>query len=106
MADHDKFEKLNVQIVAIGATNPFSQKTFADSLKLPYPLLSDHPHQKVIQQYGVQKHVGEAKRPMAKGSYFLVDKNGVIRGKWMNPPGELFPNDTFLKAARELEERS
>ena len=48
----------------------------------------------------------EAKRPMAKGSYFLVDKNGVIRGKWMNPPGELFPNDTFLKAARELEERS
>ncbi len=102
MADHSEFEKLNIQVVAIGASNPFSQKTFANSLKLPYPLLSDHPNQKVIQQYGVQKHVGDAKRPVAKGSYFLVDKDGVIRGKWIPPAGTLFPNDVLLKAAREL----
>jgi len=35
MADHSKFEALNVQVLAMGGTNPFSQKTFADSMKLP-----------------------------------------------------------------------
>lgn len=106
MVDNEKFEKLNVQLLAISASNPFSQKTFADSLKFPYPLLSDHPNLKIIQQYGVLKHIGEAKRPVAKGAYFLIDKDGVIRGKWMNPPGEIFPNDPFLEKAREIAESS
>ena len=106
MVDHSKFEKLNVQLVAISASNPFSQKTFADSLHLSYPLLSDYPDLKVIRQYDVMKHVGEAKRPMAQGTYFLVDKQGIVRGKWINPPKEVFPNDPFLKVARELEEKS
>ncbi len=92
--------------VGIGASNPFSQKTFAASLKLSYPLLSDHPNQKVIQAYGVQKRIGNAERPVAKGSFFLVGKDGIIRGKWLPPAGELFPNDALLDAAQELEERS
>jgi peroxiredoxin len=103
MADHSKFEALHVQVLAISASNPFSQKTYADSLKLPYPLLSDHPDLQVIRQYDVLTYEDETKRPVAKGSYFLVDKAGVIRGKWMNPPGELFPNELLLQAAQEVE---
>lgn len=106
MADHDKFDKLNVQVVGIGASNPFSQKTFAASLKLSFPLLSDYPDQKVIQAYGVEKRIGDAKRPVAKGSFFLIDKDGIIRGKWLPPAGEVFPNDALLDAARQLEQRS
>jgi peroxiredoxin len=107
MVDYGKFEKLNVQLLAIGASNPFSQKTFADSMQLPYPLLSDYPDLKVIRQYGVLTHKGEAKRPMAKGSYFLIDKEGILRGVWMHPEGmEVFPSDPFLQMARELEEKS
>jgi peroxiredoxin len=93
-------------VLAIGASNSFSQKTYADSLKLPYPLLSDHPDLKVIRQYDVLTYEGEAKRPVAKGSYFLVDKAGIVRGKWMNPPGEIFSNEPLLKAAQEIEGRS
>jgi AhpC/TSA family len=52
MADYSKFEALNVQILGISSNIPFSQKTFADSLKLPYPLLSDAPDLKVIRNYG------------------------------------------------------
>ena len=51
MADYDAFEKLNIQLLAISSSNPFSQKMFAASLKLPYPLLSDHPDLEVIQRY-------------------------------------------------------
>jgi peroxiredoxin len=52
-ADYSKFQDLNVQILGISADNPFAQKTFADSLKLPYPLLSDFPDRKVIRSYGI-----------------------------------------------------
>lgn len=94
-----------MELLGISASNPFSQKTFADSLKLPYPLLSDFPDMEVIRNYDVLKHVGEAKRPMAKPSYFLIDKQGIVRGKWMQTSPDVFPNDTFLEVARELEKK-
>jgi peroxiredoxin len=107
MVDYDKFEALNVQVIGIGASNPFSQKTFAASLKLPYPLLSDYPDLEVIRKYGVLNHIGEAKRPVAKGSYFLIDKQGVVRGKWMHPKDmDVFPSDPFIELAQQLEGKS
>ena len=102
MVDHSQFEKLNVQLLAISADNPFSQKMFARSLRLSYPILSDYPDLTIIQHYGVLQRIGQANRPMAEGSYFLVDTHGIIRGKWMNPRGEVVPNDTFLKAMHEI----
>lgn len=108
MVDNEKFEKLHVQLVAIGGSNPFSQKTFADSVKLTYPLVSDYPDLKVIQQYGMLQYVGEAKQPMARPSFFLIDKQGIIRGVWLPEveEGRIFPSDPFLEAARELEQKS
>ena len=59
----------------------------------------------MIRNYDVLMHVGEAKRPIAKPMYFLIDKQGIVRGKWMNPPKEVFPNDPFLEIAQELEKK-
>lgn len=78
-----------------------SQKTFADSLKLRYPLLSDYPDMKVMRKYGVLIRIGEEKRPMAQPSYFLIDKQGIVRGTWSQTTKDVFPSDTFLKTARE-----
>ncbi len=104
MVDHRQFEKLNVQILAISADATFSQKMFAKSMELNYPLLSDHPHLKTIRKFDVLKHIGEAKRPIARGSYFLIDKEGIVRGKWMgHGPGNVFPSETILQVAREIE---
>jgi thioredoxin-dependent peroxiredoxin len=104
MVDHGTFEALHVQLLAISANNRFSQQMFAASLHLPFPLISDHPDLTVIQHYGVLKHLGEAHQPVARGAVFLVDKRGVIRGKWLRPPGEVFPNDELLEAAHALGE--
>ena len=101
MANHRAFEKLGVQLVGISASTSFSQKMFATSLNLSYPLLSDHPDLDVIRRYDIMKRIGEAKQPVARGSYFLIDKNGIVRGKWINPPGEVFPNTILLKAAED-----
>lgn len=103
MVDYSKFQERNVQLLGVAGSNPFSQKTFADSMKLPYPLLSDYPDLKVIRRYGVLKRIGEAKRPVARGAYFLIDKEGIVRGRWYNPPKVVFPSEPFLKAAREIE---
>ena len=103
MVDHEKFAKLDVQILGISGMNTFSQKMFAASMDLPYPLLSDYPDLKMIQLYGLLTHVGQARQPVAQGSYLLIDKQGMIRGKWLKPSGEVFPNANLLKAASEIE---
>jgi peroxiredoxin len=68
--------------------------------------LSDYPDLNVIKQYEILQYVGEAKTPMAKGSTFLIDKQGVIRGKWMGESGVVLPNETILGVAKELQNKS
>jgi peroxiredoxin len=72
----------------------FSQQTFADSLKLPYPLLSDFPERKVIRSYGVLNE----KSMNANRSFFLIDPQGVIRQKWIieNPGTTVVYSPTLL----------
>jgi peroxiredoxin len=97
--DYSKFQDLNVQILGISANSPFSQKTFADSLKLPYPLLSDFPDLKVIQQYtGLQ----DLKVTAARRAFFLLDQQGVIRGRWFGEALAVLPSEPILDKAREI----
>jgi peroxiredoxin len=107
-ADYSRFQELNVQILAISANNPFSQKTFAASLELPYPLLSDM-YLQAIRAYGVVYGSTGAKVEYsglegrgAGRSFFLVDQEGIVRGKWIGEDMAVFPNEPLLKAAQEL----
>ena len=102
--DYSKFHELNVQILGISANNAFSQSTFADSLALPYPLLSDYPDLKVIREYGVLQHyVLDPDRLRARRAFFLIDKEGVVQGKWLpEKQAALFESDPMLQRAREL----
>ena len=74
---------------------PFSQQTFAESLKLPYPLLSDFPEAKVTRSYGVFND----KTLLAVRSFFLIDPQGIIRRKWMieNDATTVVYSDTLLR---------
>jgi peroxiredoxin len=102
--DYDKFHELNVQVLALSANNLFSQQTFADSLQLPYPLLSDYPDLKVIRDYGVlQYYVVDPSRLTARRAFFLIDKEGIVQGKWLpEKQAVLFASDPILQRAREL----
>jgi peroxiredoxin len=78
----------------------FSQQTFAESLKLPFPLLSDFPERKVIRAYGVLNE-----RTMnAHRSFFLVDPQGTVRKKWIveNGPTTVVYSDTLLRDIQEV----
>ena len=85
--------------MAISANVAFSQKAFADFLKLPFPLLSDFPDMKTIQAYGVYN----AERKLALRSYFIVDKEGVVRYKRVLKQGEdLIPNEALIAEVKKL----
>ena len=77
----------------------FSQKAFADFLKLNYPLLSDFPDGKTTQAYGVFN----AERKLAMRSYFIVDKDGVVRYKKIVAPKEpLVSNDALIEEVKKI----
>jgi peroxiredoxin len=99
-ADYSTFEALNVQILGISANNPFSQKTFADSLQLPFPLLSDLPALKVIRSYGGLSQ--EYELTIAQRWFVLVDLHGIVRGQWRGTSKDVLPSDMILKAVREV----
>ncbi len=106
-ADYSKFQQLNIQILGISGNNLFSQKTFADSLQLPYPLLSDRSL-KVAKAYGVVYGTTEGKNSPdleglgAKRSFFLVDRQGIVRGRWIGEDLAVFSTEELLKAAGEI----
>ena len=105
---------MNVQVLGISADHPFAQQTFAESLQLPYPLLSDFPDLQVIRHYGVlwPHQIGPLRdgnvlvdhRPntAARRAFFLVDQQGIVRGKWLVENNAFFPSDEMLKVAREM----
>lgn len=107
---HQKdFETLGVQLLGISAEPTFAQQTFASSVKLPYPLLSD-VKEEVIKRYGVvygtiPGYKVEYPQDVGKGAarvFFLIDLQGIVRGRWWGEDLAVFPTETLIKAAREL----
>lgn len=100
--NYSEFQDLNVKVLGISADFTFSQKTFADSLQLPYPLLSDAPDLTVIHSYGVVQRIGDPGRLFPERAFFLIDAEGIVRGKWLGTNDDVFPSEPILKLAREL----
>ena len=102
-ADHTKLEALNVQVLAISSDSTFALKTQSDSLKLPYPLLSDRPP-KTIQRYGVMA----PDNVRALRAFFLIDEQGILRKQWLlGVAGDdiVFSTEPVLKAIQELKSK-
>ena len=84
----------------MAASATFPQQTFAESLKLPFPLLSDFPDRKVIRAYGILNE----RTMTAIRTFFLIDPQGMIRKKWVlaNPGTDVVYSNTILQGIREV----
>jgi peroxiredoxin len=117
MVDFDAFKELDVEILGISVDDTFSQKTFADSLELPFPLLSD-ADAKVTHLYAAERLLKagtdltpvmapgtgiklKKDRIIATQAFFLIDKQGVLRGRWL-PGIEHMTSEKILKMVRHL----
>src|SRR3989442_2104557 len=101
--DYRAFKALGLQVLGIAAEHAFSQKPFADSLDLPYPLLSDYPALKVIQRYtGLQPHPSDPHRQAARRTLVLIDIQGIVRWQWQGETNDAFTSARILQQGQEM----
>ena len=99
-ADTQKFADLNVQIIAISSDSPFALKTYADSVKIQFPLLSDQGLQ-TIRRYEVLA----PDNVRALRAFFLIDEQGMLRKQWLlGLAGDdiVFASAPLIAAVQEL----
>jgi peroxiredoxin Q/BCP len=67
-----RFADVNAQVLGVSMDDLDTQTKFAESLKLPFPLLAD-PEGAAARAYGVLHEKGYAQRVT-----FVIDKAGVV----------------------------
>ena len=94
------FNSLNSQVLGISVDGAFSQKVFSDQNNLNFPLLSDFTRQ-VINQYDVAlpNFAGMEGYVASQRAVFVVDKEGVVRYKWIGPNPGVEPDYDEVQAA-------
>mgnify|MGYP001217416783 CR=1 FL=1 len=103
--NYPKFQAENAEVIGVASTSRFSQLAFADFAKIKYPLLSGGTDvttvHKVMRDYGV---FDEA-RLVAKRSYVIVDKDGIIRYYDIRPTNtekDLLTTEQLLSAVKKV----
>jgi mycoredoxin-dependent peroxiredoxin len=102
--NYPSFQAENTEVLGISANAPFSQKAFADFAKINYPLLSDRDG-KVMQEFGVY----DEPRRIAKRSYVIVDKEGIVRFLDIRPSNsekDLLSTQQLLDAVKKVNKGS
>ena len=77
-----RVEAMGGRIAAIAVTATFSQMAFAKQLAVPFPLLSDWGRE-TCGAYGVRYDVWKEHDGLAKRSIFVIDREGIIRYRWV-----------------------
>ena len=97
------FKAENTEVLGISANALFSQKAFVDFAKINYSLLSDRDG-KVMQSYGVY----DEPRKLAKRSYIIIDKEGVIQYLNIRPTNtekDLLSTEQLLSEVKKVNKK-
>ena len=78
----EEIERLGASVVAVAVTATFSQIAFAKELGVGFPLLSDWGG-RTADAYGVRYDVWKGHEGLAKRSLFVIDREGMIRYRWV-----------------------
>ena len=80
----DSLNSMNAQVLGVSVDGIFAQKAFSDANNLNFPLLSDF-NRKTVEAYGVAlpNFSGMEGYTASERAVFVIDKNGVIRFKWV-----------------------
>jgi peroxiredoxin len=83
---------LKAQIIGVSVNDPFSNRGFAETNMLKFPLLSDY-NREVIKKYGIESpdFAGLKGYTVAKRSVFVIDRTGVVRYSWVSDDPRVEP---------------
>lgn len=97
--DISAFQNDDVQLLSISVDSVFAHRVWAEQENLDYPLLSDFwPHGRVASDYDV---FDDTKGVALRGT-FLVDTDGIVRWKVVNPMSEARDLAEYRKALAAL----
>ena len=98
-----KYNQLGVSVLGISVDGPFANKAFKDANQVNFPLLSDYS-KKAIKDYDIelQNFAGLNGYVASKRAVFVLDKNHVVRYKWVgdNPGIEPDYNAVAMEAEK------
>jgi peroxiredoxin len=86
-----RIEGLGGTIAAVAVTATFSQIAFAEHLGVSFPMLSDWSRE-TCAAYGVRYDVWKEHDGLAKRSLFVIDRDGVIRSRWVTEDALVLPD--------------
>jgi peroxiredoxin len=94
------FAGANTAVLGVSVDSPFANKEFAAKNGLNFPLLSDVTRD-LIKQYDVVFNdlAGVKGFTVAKRAVFVIDRQGIIRYKWVAPEPKVEPNYAEVTAA-------
>jgi peroxiredoxin len=94
------FASASTAVVGVSVDSPFANKEFAAKNGLDFPLLSDITRE-AIRQYDVVFNdlAGVKGFTVAKRSVFVIDKQGLVRYRWVAPEPKVEPNYAEVAAA-------
>jgi peroxiredoxin len=98
--DYETYTKLGARVLAASVDSQFTLKVWANQLKLPFPLLSDF-NKETATAYGAIYDDLMGLRGVAKRAAFVIDRNGIIRYRWVSEDANNLPDFGELKAAVE-----
>lgn len=97
-----KFSSLDANVVGISVDSPFSNKSFKEANKLNFAILSDYSRGGV-KAYGIEleNFAGLKGYTAAQRAVFILDKDGVVKSKWIAENPGIEPN--YEQVAKEVE---
>ena len=102
-AMRDEFPEVSrddVELLTVSVDSGFAHRAWADAEHYEFALLSDFwPHGEVAKAYGVF----DEKMGIATRGTFIIDKNGVVRWKVVNPIPQARDIAEYQKALAELD---
>ena len=81
----DSLQALPGDVLAVSVNDPFTNKAFAEANRLQFPILSDYARE-VVKKLNIfhNDFAGLKGYVAAKRSVFVLDKNGVVRYRWIS----------------------
>jgi glutaredoxin-dependent peroxiredoxin len=101
--DLPKYESLDTQVLGVSVDVLGALQAFAEKLGLTYPLLSDFSRE-TVKKYGVMiSDPNSAYYRMAQRSYFVIDKQGIIRYKHiMEDAGQMLDPEEIFNIVQKI----
>jgi glutaredoxin-dependent peroxiredoxin len=101
--DLPKYESLDTQVLGVSVDVLGALQAFAEKLGLTYPLLSDFSRD-TVKKYGIMvSDPNSAYYRMAQRSYFVIDKQGIVRYKHiMEDPGHMLDPEEIFNTVKKI----